>query len=300
MNRFAALVVLLLIVASDVFAQADMRLTQSASPNPGSAGMDITFTVTVSNAGPQFGTFVVITNPVPAGTTFAWASRDCTHSAGTVSCVVPGVCGLASPGCFRTGNAFPYRFIFRANAAGTVTNNATVTNGVADPDTSNNTTSLAVTVNAVAPGAPVLRYRLFSPVTQEHHFTANLNEYTVLGSYTGTWVQEGTMGRLLDNPGTFNGVTAVPYYRLYHTGQRIHHWTSDPYEYYQLVANGWVGEGVSGYILPTMAAGTTQLYRLHYAPDGRGRHHWTTDFSERTTLLGQGWLEEGGSGFVIQ
>lgn len=115
-----------------------------------------------------------------------------------------------------------------------------------------------------------------------------------------TWVQEGTVGKVLDNPGSFGGVEAVPYYRLYNNATRWHHWTSDANEYYTLAQfPWWSAEGVDGYILPTQATGTVPLYRLLY-PFIPGLHHWTIDPNEYDTLLGQyGWLGEGGSGFVI-
>jgi hypothetical protein len=135
----------------------------------------------------------------------------------------------------------------------------------------------------------------------EHHFTTDANEYNVLGSYVGTWVQEGTVGKVLNNPGSFNGVVAVPYYRLYYTGTQWHHWTTDPNEYYTLgMYPGWNNEGVDGYLLPTQAAGTTPLYRLNY-PYVAGLHHWTIDPAEYNALItSYGWVGEGGSGFVVQ
>jgi len=146
----------------------------------------------------------------------------------------------------------------------------------------------------------VLRYRLYSPVTLEHHFTTDFNEYTVLGQ-SGGWVQEGTVGSVFNNPRVYNGVTAMPYYRLYNDFNHWHHWTTDANEYYTLIGfPGWNGEGVDGYILPTSTAGTIQLYRLVY-PNGTGLHHWTTDANEYATLIASfGWIGEGGSGFVLQ
>jgi hypothetical protein len=158
-------------------------------------------------------------------------------------------------------------------------------------------------VNASPVASQAQRYRLYSDVTKEHHFTTDLNEYNVLGTYVGTWVQEGAVGKVLNNPGSFGGVTAVPYYRLYDNSTRWHHWTTDANEYYTLgfVYSGWNLEGVDGYILPTAAVGTTQLYRLNYPALG-ALHHWTIDANEYNTLItpAYGWVGEGGSGFVIQ
>jgi hypothetical protein len=109
------------------------------------------------------------------------------------------------------------------------------------------------------------------------------------------------VGQVLNNPGSHGGVAAVPYYRLYDTLTQWHHWTTDPNEYYTLIQYpNWNAEGVDGYILPSSAAGTVQLYRLNY-PHIPGLHHWTIDPNEYNTLIGSyGWVGEGGSGFVIQ
>jgi hypothetical protein len=191
--------------------------------------------------------------------------------------------------------------VLRKDAAGSVFNNAGVTSATADPNAANNAPTLAVTVNPSPVANQVLRYRLYSPVTLEHLYTTDLNEYNTLGSFTGTWNQEGTVGHVLDNPGSFNGVAAVPYYRLYDTSVQRHHWTTDPNEYYTLIQfPQYNAEGVDGYILPTNTTGATQLYRLLY-PFVPGLHHWTIDANEYDTLISTyGWVGEGGSGFVIQ
>jgi hypothetical protein len=152
-----------------------------------------------------------------------------------------------------------------------------------------------------SPANLVDRYRLYSPVTLEHHFTTSLNEYSTLGTYAGTWAQEGSIGKMLDGPGSYNGVTAVPYYRLYNPGLRQHLWTADANEYGVLSRTpGWSGEGVDGYILPSATTGTIPLYRLSY-PDGRGLHLWTTDANEYSVLTGsRGWIGEGIAGFMVR
>jgi hypothetical protein len=158
---------------------------------------------------------------------------------------------------------------------------------------------IAASTGAALAGSPVARYRLYSPVTREHHFTTDLNEYMTLGSQVGTWVQEGTVGKVLDNPGTFNGVTAVPYYRLYNPSSQQHHWTTDANEYAALISVGWQGEGIDGYILPRATTGTMPLYRL-FLPS-TGTHHWTVDANEYNTLIAAyGWIGEGIAGYVIQ
>lgn len=278
--------------ASFALNTADVSVVQTVNANPASAGKDVIFTMTASNNGPTAATGVTVYASYDAAASVVWVSPECVVAApATYGCIV----GTMSP-----GTSAQYKLVLR-KGAGSVYNNAGVSTSTPDSNAGNNTFNLAVAVNPSPPGTAILRYRLYSPVTREHHFTTDFNEYTVLGSFAGTWVQEGTVGKMLNNPGTFNGVAATPYYRLYNNGNQQHHWTSDPNEYYTLIRfPGWSGEGVDGYILPTFATGSVQLYRLNY-PFVAGLHHWTIDPFEYAALINAyGWIGEGGSGFAIQ
>jgi hypothetical protein len=205
-------------------------------------------------------------------------------------------------GTLAEGASAQVKVVLRPSAAGSLSNNVSVRGAEPDPVSSNDFGAITMPVNASPAGIPVIRYRLYSPVTQEHLFTTSANEYNTLGAHPETWKQEGESGKVLDNPGSFNGVKAVPYYRLYNTQTRWHHWTTDANEYYTLIQYAtWNAEGVDGYLLPSGAtAGTTPLYRLVYL-DGRGLHHWTIDRAEYDALVRDyGWQGEGGAGNVIQ
>lgn len=148
-----------------------------------------------------------------------------------------------------------------------------------------------------APGSPGLanRYRIYSDITKEHHYTTDENEYTVLG--TRGWVQEGIAHRVYRSTAPVNGITPVPLYRLYHSGIRQHLWTTDKNEYDTLATRNWGQEGIDGYILPAAVPGiTVPLYRLSYK--FLPIHLWTTDTNEYTVLAGRGWVQEGVAGHV--
>ena len=271
---------------------ADLALAQSVAPASASAGKDVVFTITATNKGPDAATQATIATAVPAGSQLVWLSTNCASAGSGITCNLGTMAANASTAA---------TMVVRPAAAGTLAQSASVSANEADAASANNSASLSVPVAASRAGVPVVRYRLYSPVTREHLFTTDPNEYATLGAETGVWTQEGASGKVLDNPGSFNGVAAVPYYRLYDTTTWWHHWTSDPNEYYTLIQfPGWNGEGVDGYLLPTAATGAVQLYRLVY-PDGRGLHHWTIDPVEYGQLISvYGWVGEGGSGFVIQ
>jgi uncharacterized repeat protein (TIGR01451 family) len=64
---------------------ADLSLTKTDSPDPVAHLGQLTYTLTINNAGPSTATSVVVTDPLPAGTTFV----SCAPSVG--SCVSPTV-----------------------------------------------------------------------------------------------------------------------------------------------------------------------------------------------------------------
>lgn len=79
-----------------VSGEADLSSSKLGSPNPVIAGHDVTYTVTVNNAGPSSATNVVVTDELPFGTTFkaAGSSASCSASGQTVTCDIPSVtCG---------------------------------------------------------------------------------------------------------------------------------------------------------------------------------------------------------------
>ena len=51
-----------------------MSITKAASPNPVVAGQELTYTLTVTNAGPSVAADTVVADPLPATTTFMAAS----------------------------------------------------------------------------------------------------------------------------------------------------------------------------------------------------------------------------------
>lgn len=278
-------------------APVDMTVAMSRAPGPVAVGRDLVLTVTATNASATPASGVTLTYYLPSGAyeSFVWASPGCAYYPSLYGTGV--ICALGSLAGGASGSV---TVVVRPTLAGPATLHAGVRATEPDPSPTSNGASIEVDVAPTPPGVPVTRYRLYSPGTLEHLFTTDLNEYTVLGA-TGAWVQEGTAGRVLDNPGSFDGVTAIPYYRLYNMFNHWHHWTTDTNEYYTLVQfAGWIGEGVDGFLLPVATAGAKPLYRLLY-PNGTGLHHWTVDAHEYATLISTyGWVGEGGSGYVIE
>ena len=166
-------------------------------------------------------------------------------------------------------------------------------------------------------GRLAVRYRLYNPGTFEHLYTIDSNEYAALPMCCG-WTTEGAIYQIFSGPGSFGGVAAVPYYRLYNPLSFQHHWTTNASEYDFLPSVGWKQEGIDGYILPTPVEGAVPLYRLSLnasdvlpTPVGGatplpssysfgGLRLWTTDLNEVNHLVtNAGWVNNGAVGYVI-
>ena len=129
---------------------ADLSVTKTASPDPVTTGDDLTYTITVTNNGPDPATSVVVTDNLPAETTF-------------VSCATTGegVCG--GSGNNRTvtfpllpsGQSETITFVANVNcslADGTViSNTATVSSSTPDPNSNNDSSTATATASNPPP-----------------------------------------------------------------------------------------------------------------------------------------------------
>ena len=135
-----------------VLAGADLRLTKTDSPDPVIGGANVTYTLTVTNDGPNASGNLVLTDNLPGSSTFVSASGtgwSCSHAAGVVTCTRNGPLAVGA-------SAPPVTIVARIIAStGFVTNSATISpavGAVADPDSNNNT---ATATTQVLPGADV-------------------------------------------------------------------------------------------------------------------------------------------------
>ncbi len=123
---------------------ANLSLTKTDSPDPVLVGQQVTYNLTVGNAGPRAATGTVVTDTLPAGMIFDSAVPSqgmCSHTSGTVTCQLGTVANGAAPTIQIKG---------RPQSTGTINNTATVASGVNDPSTGNNTASATTTVNPAA------------------------------------------------------------------------------------------------------------------------------------------------------
>jgi uncharacterized repeat protein (TIGR01451 family) len=125
---------------TNVAQQADVSISKSGPAQAG-LGQNVTYTLTVTNAGPASAAAVVVNDPAPPGTAFVSNSGGCTSS-------FPCNLGTMTPGQTVTINA---TYNIPANyAPPAVTNTATVSSGASDPNSGNNSSTATTAIVAQA------------------------------------------------------------------------------------------------------------------------------------------------------
>lgn len=119
---------------------ADLSITKTGAPNPVNVGSQLTYTLTVGNAGPLDDTNVTVNDTLPAGVTFVSDNP----SQGSCSGSTTVTCNL---GTVKNGAQATVTIVVTPTAPGMVTNTATVTGDKPDPNLTNNTSSTTTTVN---------------------------------------------------------------------------------------------------------------------------------------------------------
>jgi uncharacterized repeat protein (TIGR01451 family) len=127
-----------------VSGAADLSITKSA-PASVQAGASLTYTIQVTNNGPNAASSVVLSDPLPAGTTFVSATggMSCSHNSGVVNCTTAQIASGSSATVLLTVTA--------PQQATTLSNTASVSSATTDPNGSNNSATAATSVI----GAPV-------------------------------------------------------------------------------------------------------------------------------------------------
>ena len=123
---------------------ADLVVSKVADAETVTVGNQVTYTVTVTNAGPSRATAVAVTDDLPLGLTLVSAPADCTPAGSTVTCTE----STLEPGAAA---AYPITLELPAGLQpGEVTNTATAASAIPDPDPTNNTASASINALVVA------------------------------------------------------------------------------------------------------------------------------------------------------
>jgi uncharacterized repeat protein (TIGR01451 family) len=124
-------------------AQADLSVAAVADPSPATAGEDLTYTITVTNAGPSPVSDAVVTDTVPAGTTFKAAQDGGTEAGGVVTWNLDPL----APNATATVHVV---VTVNANRSTDISNDVSVASAVADPDTADRSTTVVSKVTDAA------------------------------------------------------------------------------------------------------------------------------------------------------
>jgi uncharacterized repeat protein (TIGR01451 family) len=109
--------------------EADVTIAKTGPIGVAPAGGEITYTIAVTNQGPNAATHVVVSDPTPPGLTFLETAGDCVTA-------FPCTLGTLAPGQVKTITA---RYAVDASVTGVISNTATVTSATPDPSPSNST-----------------------------------------------------------------------------------------------------------------------------------------------------------------
>ena len=132
--------------------QVDLQVTKSANPNSAVAGTNLTYAITVSNAGPSDAQIVLVSDVLPTGTTFVSAAQTSGASFNlTKPSVGSGGTLSASTSTLAAGASASFTLVVHVNASipddTTLTNTATVTSTTTDTNTANNSATESTSVN---------------------------------------------------------------------------------------------------------------------------------------------------------
>jgi uncharacterized repeat protein (TIGR01451 family)/CSLREA domain-containing protein len=124
-----------------VAGEADLSLTKTDDPDPVAAGENLTYGITVSNAGPVDATNVIVTDVLSEDVVFEpeGSATACSESAGTVTCTL---------GTIEVDASAVFAIVVVPQQSGPITNEASVAADQADPDAEDNSDSENTTVLA--------------------------------------------------------------------------------------------------------------------------------------------------------
>jgi len=146
-------------VTTVVAQSADVGVTKTG-PGVVTGGQPVTYTLTVTNAGPSGATSVTLTDAVPAGMTFVSAQQT---SGPTFACSTPAVGAGGTISCsvalLPAGSTATFSVVLQSaslEAGASVSNTATVTTATADPNAANNASTVTSTTAQATVAIPLL------------------------------------------------------------------------------------------------------------------------------------------------
>lgn len=177
---------------------ADLSITNTASPNPGQAGVSLSYRIIATNHGPKPATNVTVTDTLPTGVAFVSA----TATQGNCNGSGPVICNLGS---LDVDSSAIVTIVVVPSSAGQITNSATVSASESDSDSTNNTAATTTVIQPAASTPTMLDDNLTSSTViagldQPTSMTfIGMNDFFVLEKATGR-VQRVVNGALHSTP----------------------------------------------------------------------------------------------------
>ncbi|HEX6718921.1 MAG TPA: PQQ-dependent sugar dehydrogenase [Pyrinomonadaceae bacterium] len=129
-------------------SSADLSLTQTASPNPGQAGVNLSYRIIVTNNGPATATNVSVVDTPPSGVAFGSA----TPTQGSCNGNGPVNCNLGS---LAVGSSAIVTIAVTPSSQGQIVNSVTVSGSESDFDSTNNSVGITTLIQPAA-ASPVM------------------------------------------------------------------------------------------------------------------------------------------------
>jgi uncharacterized repeat protein (TIGR01451 family) len=141
--------------ATTVNTRADLAVTKSDSPDPVSAGGNLTYTITYTNNGSSDAQTVTVTDAVPANTTFVSATVTTGTGWSTSAPAVGGTGNVVfSKAASVASETATFTIVVKVNSnvasGSTITNSVTAASATTDPTPGNNTATAVTTTNTMA------------------------------------------------------------------------------------------------------------------------------------------------------
>jgi uncharacterized repeat protein (TIGR01451 family) len=190
--------------------KSDLVLAVTALPEPVFIGSNLTYTIVVSNAGPNDAPGVLLTNTLPASVHLKSAST----TAGSLNTNITPIVGTL--GTMNGASSATILLVVVPQSAGTIFNTASVGSLYEDPALANNSSTVATTVSPL----PLLTIQIYAPGLVQISWPAALTNFVLQnnGVLTATngWSDVGTTPLLIgDQKVIIDPIGSTPkFYRL--------------------------------------------------------------------------------------
>lgn len=133
-------------VTIQVLPSADLAVTNTAMPNPVTAGHKLTFTLTVTNNGPSAASNVNLTDSVTVTSEIKGGIAFVSVASSQGTCAQNGLGANCTLGDLPSGSSATVTLVLQPRSKGTLSDTATATATERDPNQQNNTATTAVVV----------------------------------------------------------------------------------------------------------------------------------------------------------